>query len=179
MAAKTLLRHIRSVFFPPRDPFARPDFDFLTIKRDEFLAALIQRRQVYDPRLRGENIRNWLPAWLWNSEEGILLKAAEAYVRLSPGSLPSHELSRRLDLVVGAGSSEDAGSTELNQYLKHRIAHWDPKSHALGEEFHDRHIALCEAYAGEQLKRAGSWPPSKWLVEKLNLAEVEKDAFPI
>jgi hypothetical protein len=74
------------------------------------------------------------------------------------------------------GSGEDAVSTELNQ-IKHRIAHLDPKSHALGEEFHDRHIALCEAYAGEQLKRAGSRPPSKWLVEKLDLAEVEKDAY--
>ena len=172
-----LFRTIRSVFFPPRDPFARPDFDFLTLKRDEFLAALIQRRQVYDPRLRGENIRNWLLAWIWNSDEGILLKAAEAYVRLAPGSLPSHELSRRLDLAVEADLGGDVGSTELNLYLKNRIALWEPKEHTLGDEFQDRHISLCEAYAAEQLKRAGGWPPSDWLVKKLDPAEVEKDEY--
>lgn len=172
-----LLRTIRSVFSPPRDPFARPDFDFLNLTRDDFLEALIRRRQVFDPRLKGENFRHWIPAWFRNSDEGFLLKAAEAYVRLLPGSLPSHELSRRLDLAVEADPGGDVGSTELDQYLKHRIALWDPKSHALGEEFHDRHIALCEAYAAEQLKRAGSWPPSKWLVEKLDPAKVEKDDY--
>lgn len=82
-----------------------------------------------------------------------------------------------MDLAVGANPNGDAGSTELGQYLKRRIASWDPKSFSLGEEFHDRHIALCEAYAAEQLKRAGNWPPLQWLVKKLDPTEVEKDKF--
>lgn len=106
-----------------------------------------------------------------------MLKAAEAYVRLLPGSLPSHELSRRLDLAVGSDPGGDVGSTELNVYLKNRIALWEAKEDALGDEFQDWHIALCEAYATEQLKRAGTWPPIEWLVKKLDPAEVEKNKY--
>ncbi len=172
-----LLRTIRSMFHPPSDPFARPDFDFRKLNRDGFLIALVQRRQVFDRRLKGENLRSWHMALFWNSIDGVLLKAAEAYVRLCPSTLPTHELSRRLDLAVGASLGRDLETKELNGHLKNRIARWDPKLHALGEEFLDRHIALCESFAADQFKQAGGWPPVGWLVKKLDPAEVEKDKF--
>ena len=37
-------RIFRATFFPSRDPFAQPNFDFLKLARVDFLIALMQRR---------------------------------------------------------------------------------------------------------------------------------------
>ena len=55
----SFLRFFRANLIRRKDPFDKPSFDFLKLKRDDFLFALVERRQVYDGRLRGENLNNW------------------------------------------------------------------------------------------------------------------------
>jgi hypothetical protein len=167
----------RRALYRPRDPFAADNFDFETTRRDDFLSALIQRRQVYDQRLKGKNIRSQYPALHRNTIDDVLLKVAEAHVRLLPNKLTSEEQSHRLDTAVGAGLGEDVGIKDLTQYLRNRIAVWDPKLGVLSDQFLNRHIALCETYAVAQLARVRHYPPVEWLAKKLDPEVVRKNEY--
>ena len=81
-----LLRFFRSKLIRPKDPFARPSFDFLKSTRDDFLSALVQRRRVYDRRLKDENLNTWPMFRFKESIDGVILQVTEAYVRLSSTS---------------------------------------------------------------------------------------------
>lgn len=128
----------------------------------------MQRRTVYDRRLRGERPAARPMFWIWGSVEGTLLKVAEAFVRLSP-ALPSlDDLSYRLDLASECEEYEHFETQALIGYFRHRMRQWDPEVAALGEAFLDRHVGLCEDYAAHQFKHAGNWPPRDWLIERLD-----------
>jgi len=76
-----IFHSLRNLCFGPRDPFTRAKFDFLQTSRDDFLFALVQRRQVYDNRARSENLNNWPLFRFWEAIEGVMLSAAEANAR--------------------------------------------------------------------------------------------------
>ena len=165
------LRVLRATLFRPRDPFARPSFDFVKSTRDDFRFALVKRRKVYDRRLRDENLNTWPMFRFWESIEGVILPVAEAFVRLSPALPFSDDLLRRLDLASECGYNEPFETQTLVGYIRHRMGEWDPETSALGAAFLDRHVGLCEKYAAHQFNHAGNRPPKQWLVAWLNPEE--------
>ena len=165
------LRFFRTKLIRPRDPFTRPSFDFLKSTRDDLLFALVQRRRVYDRRLRDENLNTWPMFRFRESIDGVILQVTEAYVRLSPVLTFSGDLLRRLDLASGCGVDEPFETNTLIGYFRHRMQDWDPETSALGEAFLERHVGLCELYAAHQFNQAGNWPPKQWLAEKLDPEE--------
>ena len=161
----------RTKLIRPRDPFARPSFDFLKSSRDDFLFALVQRRRVYDCRLRDENLNTWPMFRFRESIDGVILRVTEVYITLSPVLTFSGDLQRRLDLASERGYDEHFETKTLIGYFRHRMRNWDPETSALGEAFLGRHVGLCEMYAAHQFNQAGNWPPKQWLAAQLNLEE--------
>ena len=93
------LRFFRTKLIRPRDPFTRPSFDFLKSTRDDLLFALVQRRRVYDRRLRDENLNTWPMFRFRESIDGVILRETEVCVALLPVLTFSGDLQRRLDLA--------------------------------------------------------------------------------
>ena len=164
-------RFIHAKVIRPKDPFARPSFDFLKSTRDDLLFALVQRRRVYDRRLRDENLNTWPMFRFRESIDGVIQQVSEAYVRLSPALTFSGDLQRRLDLASGCGVDEPFETNTLIGYFRHRMRDWDPETTALGEAFLERHVGLCEMYATHHFKQAGNWPPKQWLAAQLDPEE--------
>lgn len=162
------LQILRLIFFHPRDPFGKSNFDFLSCSRDDFLFALVQRRQVFDARLRAENLNSWPMFKFRDSVEGLILAAAEANARLTSGMLSPNELSRRIDLAIGLKGRGTTGAENFKEYLRLVIMPRDPPFLVLGPEYFDRHVGLCEAYAVHKFNRMGAWPPAAWLGKRLS-----------
>ena len=172
---RAFLRFFTANLIRPRDPFARPSFEFLKSTRDDFLFALVQRRRVYDRRLWGQNLKSWPMFRFRESIEGALLSVAEAYVRLTPALTFSPDLLRRLDLASECGYNEPFETNTLSGYFRHRMRDWDPEITAWGEVFLERHAWLCETYAAHHFNQAGNWPPKQWLASQLDPADAAND----
>lgn len=164
----TFFHILRQIFFRPKDPFAKSNFDFLSCSRDDFLFALVQRRQVFDTRLGVENLNSWLMFKFRDSVEGLMLSAAEANARLISGMLSPNELSHRIDLAIGLKGRRTTGAENFKEYVRQIILPWDPLFLALEPEFFDRQVGLCETYAAHKFNRMGAWPPAAWLDKQLS-----------
>ena len=151
------LRILRATLFRPRDPFARPSFDFLKSTRNDLLFALIQRRQIYDCRIRDENLNTWPMFRFRESIDGVILRETEVCVALLPVLTFSGHLQRRLDLASGCGVDEPFETTTLIGYFRHRMHEWDTEISALGEAFLDRHVELCEMYVSDVRSHGTNW----------------------
>ena len=154
MPMNSFLRLVYAKVFRPRDPFARPSFDFLKSTRDDFLFALVQRRRVFDRRLRDENLNTWPMFRFKESIDGVILQVTEAYVRLSPALTFAGDLQRRLDLASARGCDEPFQTKDLIGYFRHRMRDWDQETSALGEAFLERQVGLCEMYAAYHFNQA-------------------------
>jgi hypothetical protein len=170
------LRILRQIFFRPKDPFAKSNFDFLNYSHDDFLFALVQRRQVFDDRLKTENLNKWPIFQFWESIEGLMLSAAEANARLVSGMLSSSELSRRIDLVIDVKGSTTTGALNFKEYLRLVVLSRDPFFSELGSAFLDRHAELCQAYANNKYNEIGGWPPAEWLVKQISIDDTSEAA---
>lgn len=82
--------------FQPVDPLAAP-IEKWPAEQDSFLVQLVQRRVVYDPRLKGLEVDEWPMYVHWEMPESAVLLCVHAYRDLTAAGLPEAEVWKRLD----------------------------------------------------------------------------------
>ncbi len=157
----------------PYDRLAEPATEWLDQDPTYFVGDLVIRRQCFDPRLKGEKLREW-PGWRFrDTTDAMILHVVTDYHELRDAGEADEDIWGRLDEnKMGARPSP----CDLPTYVNYRLRQDDPDYLSIGERFVSEQIAYCEKYAACRAKKREPepWPPMDWCDKKISLSECER-----
>ena len=143
--------------------------------RETTLCRMVGLRRKADPVLRRkERPEDWPMAALWETPEAFILEAVSLFLTLREDGLTEAEALARLDVYYDGGEQRRLSTFQI--FLKDRLKERSPTYLELGPALLNSALAIAERAARHQIaaeKSRAPYPPTQWLQEQIELADVE------